>query len=117
MANKSLLHNKANNYQTARSESRTKKNVINWLDHSATKLCASHIPQEKWVQEASKRLYEVAANWFITWAGSQTEKHLDNWKEFKADITHNFCVTESLQDIAIQLSNLPQKTTITAYTN
>ncbi|KAJ9066434.1 hypothetical protein DSO57_1009419 [Entomophthora muscae] len=30
---------------------------------------------------------------------------------------HNFCVTESLQDIAIQLSNLPQKITITAYAN
>ncbi|KAJ9055245.1 hypothetical protein DSO57_1005654 [Entomophthora muscae] len=37
--------------------------------------------------------------------------------EFKANITHNFCVTESLQDIAIQLSDLPQKTTITVYAN
>ncbi|KAJ9064681.1 hypothetical protein DSO57_1027885 [Entomophthora muscae] len=68
-------------------------------------------------KEASKRLYGAAANWFATWVGSQTEDQLDNWEEFKADITHNFCVIESLQDIAIQLSNLPHKTTITAYTN
>ena len=96
---------------------KNKENVLNWLDHSAAKLHASRIPQECWVQEASKRLYEAAANWFATWVGSRTDDQLDNWDEFKADITHNFRVTESLQDIAIQLSNLPQKTTITAYAN
>ncbi|KAJ9066651.1 hypothetical protein DSO57_1039681 [Entomophthora muscae] len=94
---------------------KNKENVINWLDHTAAKLCASHIPHKKWVQEASKRLYEAAANWFDTWVSSQTDDQLENWEEFKADITHNFRVTESLQDIAIQLSDLPQKTTITAY--
>ncbi|KAJ9087289.1 hypothetical protein DSO57_1034679 [Entomophthora muscae] len=94
-----------------------KKNIINWLDHSATKLCASRISHKKWVQEASKRLYRAAANWFTTWFGSQTDDQLDNWEEFKADIPYNFHVTKSLQDIVIQLSNLPQKTTIMAYAN
>ncbi|KAJ9073450.1 hypothetical protein DSO57_1016497 [Entomophthora muscae] len=46
--------------------------------------------------------------------GPQTDDQLDKWEEFKEDITHNFCVTESLLYIAIQLSNLPQKTTIMA---
>ncbi|KAJ9053387.1 hypothetical protein DSO57_1024680 [Entomophthora muscae] len=96
---------------------KNKENIINWLDHSAAKLCASRIPHEKWIQEASKRLYEAADNWFATWVGSQTDDQLDNWEDFKADITHNFCITKSLQDITIQLSNLPQKTTITAYVN
>ncbi|KAJ9084313.1 hypothetical protein DSO57_1039627 [Entomophthora muscae] len=96
---------------------KNKKNTINWLDHSAAKICPSRIPHKRWVQEASKRLYEAAANWFATWVGSKTDKQLDNWEEFKADITHNFRVTESLQDIAIQLSNLPKRTTITAYAN
>ncbi|KAJ9082021.1 hypothetical protein DSO57_1008698 [Entomophthora muscae] len=41
---------------------KNKENVINWLDHLATKLCASHIPHKKWVQEASKRLYKATAN-------------------------------------------------------
>ncbi|KAJ9054587.1 hypothetical protein DSO57_1012653 [Entomophthora muscae] len=93
---------------------KNKENVINWLDHTAAKLRASRIPHEKWVQEASKRLYKAAANWFATWVGSQTNNQLDNWEEFKADITHNFCFTKSLQDITIQLSDLPQKTTIAA---
>ncbi|KAJ9059885.1 hypothetical protein DSO57_1037415 [Entomophthora muscae] len=96
---------------------KNKENIINWLNHSAAKLCTSRIPHEKWVQEASKRLYKAAANWFFTWVGSQTVDQLDNWEEFKADITHNFRVTESLQDIAIQHSNLSQKTTITGYAN
>ncbi|KAJ9086526.1 hypothetical protein DSO57_1003078 [Entomophthora muscae] len=96
---------------------KNKENIINWLDHTAAKLCASHIPHEKWVQEASKRLYKATANWFDTWVGSQTDNQLENWEEFKADITHNFCVTESLQDIVIQLSDLPQKTTIATYAN
>ncbi|KAJ9089029.1 hypothetical protein DSO57_1016969 [Entomophthora muscae] len=48
--------------------------------------------------------------------GSQ-QTPLDNWEEFKADVNHNFLVAESLQDIIIQLSNLPQKTTVTAYAN
>ncbi|KAJ9089448.1 hypothetical protein DSO57_1013013, partial [Entomophthora muscae] len=78
---------------------------------------ASCIPHKKWVQEASKCLYEAAANWFATWVGSQTDKQLDNWEKFKANIKHNFHVTESLQDIAIQLSNLSHKTTVTAYAN
>ncbi|KAJ9055869.1 hypothetical protein DSO57_1038849 [Entomophthora muscae] len=64
--------------------------------------------------EGSKHLYKAAANWFTTWVGSQTDNHLYNWEEFKADITQKFCVTESLQDIAIQLIYLPQKTTVTA---
>ncbi|KAJ9089959.1 hypothetical protein DSO57_1007526 [Entomophthora muscae] len=51
---------------------KNKENVINWLDHTAAKLCASLIPHEKWVQEARKRLYKAAANWFATWVGSQT---------------------------------------------
>ncbi|KAJ9058143.1 hypothetical protein DSO57_1015369 [Entomophthora muscae] len=34
---------------------KNKENLICWLDHTATKLCASRIPHEKWVQEASKR--------------------------------------------------------------
>ncbi|KAJ9048186.1 hypothetical protein DSO57_1037563 [Entomophthora muscae] len=86
-------------------------------NHSAAKLCASCIPHEKWVQEASKRLYQAVASWFATWVGSQTDNQLESWEELKADITHNFCVTKSFQDIAIQLSNFPQKTTITAYAN
>ncbi|KAJ9054278.1 hypothetical protein DSO57_1016410 [Entomophthora muscae] len=96
---------------------KNKENIINWLDYSAAELHASRIPQEKWVQEASKCLYKVAANWFATWVGSQTDGQLYNWEEFKANITHNFRVTKSLQGIAIQLSDLPQKTTITMYTN
>jgi hypothetical protein len=96
---------------------KNKENVLNWLNHSATKLRASHIPQERWVQEASKRLYKAAANWFATWVSAHTDDQIENWEEFKTDITHNFQVTELLQNIAIQLSNLPLKTTITAYTN
>ncbi|KAJ9075357.1 hypothetical protein DSO57_1036961 [Entomophthora muscae] len=41
---------------------KNKENVINWLDQSAAKLHASRIPHEKWVQEASKRLYKATAN-------------------------------------------------------
>ncbi|KAJ9059596.1 hypothetical protein DSO57_1000557 [Entomophthora muscae] len=57
---------------------KNKENIINWLDHSAAKLCASRIPHEKWVQEASKRLYKAAVNWFATWVGSKTDNQLDN---------------------------------------
>ena len=96
---------------------KNKENVMNWLDHSAAKLQTSRIPHKKWVQEASKRLFDAAANWFATWVNSKTNDQINDWEEFKKDITNNFRVTKSLQDIAIQLSNLPQKTTITAYAN
>ncbi|KAJ9088693.1 hypothetical protein DSO57_1020603 [Entomophthora muscae] len=82
---------------------KNKENIINWLDHSAFKLCAFCISHKKWVQEASKRLYKAAANWFATWVSSQTDNQLNNWEEFKADITHNFHVTESLQDISTSM--------------
>ncbi|KAJ9081990.1 hypothetical protein DSO57_1008947 [Entomophthora muscae] len=94
---------------------KNKENAINRLDHTAAKLCASRIPHKKWVQEASMRLYKAAANLFATWVGSKTDNQLENWEEFKLDITHNFCVTKCLQDIVIHLSELPQKTTIAAY--
>ncbi|KAJ9065017.1 hypothetical protein DSO57_1024330 [Entomophthora muscae] len=96
---------------------KNKEIIINWLDHSAAKLRTIRIPHKKWVQEASKRLYKATANWFATWVGSQTNNQLDNWEEFKANITYNFCITEFLQDIAIQLRDLPQKITIAAYAN
>ncbi|KAJ9080660.1 hypothetical protein DSO57_1022570 [Entomophthora muscae] len=41
-----------------------KENVINWLDHSANKICASCIPHKKWVQEASNCLYKAQPTGF-----------------------------------------------------
>lgn len=94
---------------------KSKENVNNWLEHAATKLCASQVPRDLWVQEAGKQLFEAAGNWFATWVNDWTDEQLDNWEDFKRNLANNFQVIESLQYIAIQLMDLPHKTTLTQY--
>lgn len=94
---------------------KAKENVNNWLEHAAAKLRASRVPKDLWVQEAGKRLFEAAGNWFATWVNNRSDEQIDNWTDFKTDLANNFRVTESLQDIAIQLMDLPHKTSLSQY--
>ncbi|KAJ9077296.1 hypothetical protein DSO57_1018103 [Entomophthora muscae] len=71
-------------------------------------------PRYSWYPDTSKCLFETGASWSTTQVSSQT-KAQPTAKTFWCRNHQSFPIAESLQSLAIQLSNLYQKPAITAY--